>query len=113
MAFDLLSRKTTKQSWARGQTSGDVTHGEMSGSVSLDLAVARAKNLPWNKILLGTGVAAGLGLVALAVTNPNHKARRELRRRDDPRLQHDDWSQKTQELPPETMRQLLELRKRA
>ena len=104
MAFDLLSGKATKRSWSRG---------EMSGNFAVDQIVARAKTLPKEKILLGAGIAAGLGLVALAMTSPNHKGRRELRRRDDPRLQHDEWSTKTQELPPETMRQLLELRKRA
>jgi hypothetical protein len=100
MAFDLLSGETTKRSWSRGD-------------MVADLAVSRAKKLPWKKIFAGTGIAAGLGIVAIAVTNPEHKGRRELRRRDDPRLQHDEWSTKTQELPPETMRQLLELRKRA
>lgn len=83
MAFDLLSGETTKTSWSRGD-------------VVLDVAVSRAKKLPWLKIFIGTGIAAG---AIMLLSSDEKKA--------SPRREIPHWMKETQELPRESMSQVV------
>jgi hypothetical protein len=81
MAFNILSGETTKQSWARGD-------------VAVELAVARAKKLPWGKIAGGACIVVGAALIL----SPEKKSTgRHL----------DRWDDETTEIPREKMRELV------
>lgn len=86
MAFDLLSGETNKSSWARGD-------------VVLDIAVARAKRLPWMKIFAGACIAVG----SILILSPDKKSPHgHLQMDDDP-----PWMKETREIPRESMRKLV------
>jgi hypothetical protein len=87
MAFDILSGETNRRSWARG-------------SVAMDIAVAHAKRLPWGKIALGAGIAAG-GIFLLSTDKKSTTGHR--RHEDD----EPTWMNETREIPRESMRKLV------
>ena len=101
MAFDVLTRKTSGRSWARGE-------GSEAGSWASDKAWDRVKeSIPWKAVGLAVGVGA-LGLFVIPRLASSLKAKKN--EGGIPHLIADEMP--TKRIPHETMRQLVYGKKR-